>query len=87
MSELTHLTLTQARAGLRAKKFSVDELLEAHVSALASHRDLNAFITETADLARAQARTAADRLQRGEAGVLVGGEVVPRDAPLAPEVA
>lgn len=79
MSELTHLTLTQARAGLRAKKFSVDELLEAHVSALASHRDLNAFITETADLARAQARTAADRLQRGEAGLLEGLPVAIKD--------
>ncbi len=51
MSALTGLTLAAARDGLRTKKFSAVELTKAHVAAVEAARPLNAFITETPELA------------------------------------
>ncbi len=72
MTELTALTLAQARDALRAKKVSAAELTEAHVTAVAQARALNAYVLETPDVARAMARAADARLSKGEGGPLEG---------------
>src|SRR5271155_3456624 len=72
MSELTSLTLAQARDALRKKEFSALELADAHLLAIEKARALNAFIKETPDRARDMARAADARLAKGDAGPLEG---------------
>jgi len=72
MTELTSLTLAQARDALRRKEFSACELADAHLVAVEQARALNAFVLETPDRARAMARTADARLEKGEGGPLEG---------------
>jgi aspartyl-tRNA(Asn)/glutamyl-tRNA(Gln) amidotransferase subunit A len=72
MSDLTGLTLAQARDGLSSKSFSATELAEAHLNAIERARALNAFVLETPDQARAMARAADARLRTGEARPLEG---------------
>ncbi len=63
---LTELTLTEAAEGLASGHFSAVELTQAHLDAMAAARELNAFITETPDLALAAALAADARRQRGQ---------------------
>ena len=56
MSELTSLTLAQARDALRKKEFSATELADAHLAVMAKARALNAFVMETPERARDMAR-------------------------------
>ena len=72
MAALTDLTLSQARDGLAAGEFSAIELTEAHIAASEALRDLNCYILETPDAARAMAQAADDRRVRGEGGALNG---------------
>src|ERR1700692_1439666 len=72
MTELTALTLAQARDALRQKEFSATELADAHLAAMAKARALNAFVLETPDRARAMARASDARLAKGEGGPLEG---------------
>jgi aspartyl-tRNA(Asn)/glutamyl-tRNA(Gln) amidotransferase subunit A len=72
MTDLTALTLTQARDGLRAKQFSATELTDAHLAAMAEARALNAFVLETPELARKMAGDSAERLAKGQGGPLEG---------------
>src|ERR1700729_3872454 len=72
MTDLTALTLAQARDGLRAKQFSAAELTDAHLAAIESARVLNAFVLETPDRAREMARASDARLAKGEGGPLEG---------------
>jgi aspartyl-tRNA(Asn)/glutamyl-tRNA(Gln) amidotransferase subunit A len=72
MTDLTALTLAQARDALRKKVFSATELAEAHLAAIAGAHALNAFVKETPDRARQMARTSDERLAKGEAGPLEG---------------
>ena len=72
MSELTSLTLAQARDALRKKEFSATELADAHIAAIEKARALNAFVLETPDRARDMARAADVRLAKGEGGALEG---------------
>ncbi len=72
MTDLTSLTLAQARDALRNKEFSATELAEAHLAAVEQARALNAFVMETPERARAMARTSDERLAKGEAGPLEG---------------
>ncbi len=72
MTDLTSLTLAQARDGLRNKEFTAIELAEAHLSAVEQARRLNAFVLETPDRARHMARAADARLAKGEGGPLEG---------------
>jgi aspartyl-tRNA(Asn)/glutamyl-tRNA(Gln) amidotransferase subunit A len=69
---LTALTIAEARTKLRQKAISAVELTDAHLAAMAARKDLNAYITETAELARTRAAAADARLQRGEGGPLEG---------------
>jgi aspartyl-tRNA(Asn)/glutamyl-tRNA(Gln) amidotransferase subunit A len=72
MSDLTFLTLAQARDGLSRKSFSAAELTEAHLEAIERARGLNAFVLETPDIARAMAKAADARLGSGAAHPLEG---------------
>ncbi len=72
MTDLTHLTITEALKGLDAKDFTSVELTQAHIDAMEAHRDLNAFITETPDIALEQAKASDDRRVAGNAGALDG---------------
>jgi len=72
MTELTALTLAQARDGLRDKKFSATELAEAHLDAMARARALNAFVKETPERARTMAAASDARLAKGGGGPLEG---------------
>ena len=72
MSDLTGLTLADARAGLRKKEFSATELTTAHLEAMAAGRSLNAFITETPERALEMAAESDRRLARGEPRPLEG---------------
>jgi aspartyl-tRNA(Asn)/glutamyl-tRNA(Gln) amidotransferase subunit A len=72
MSDLTGLTIAEARDGLKKKAFSAKELTEAHIKAIEKARALNAFVTETPDIARAGAAEADKRIAAGSARALEG---------------
>jgi aspartyl-tRNA(Asn)/glutamyl-tRNA(Gln) amidotransferase subunit A len=72
MTELTSLTLGEARDGLRSRRFSAVELADAHLAAMEAARALNAYVLETPDQARAMARAADARLATGDARPLEG---------------
>jgi aspartyl-tRNA(Asn)/glutamyl-tRNA(Gln) amidotransferase subunit A len=72
MTDLTSLTLAQAREALRKKEFSATELAEAHLAAVEQARALNAFVMEVPERARAMARASDERLAKGEGGPLEG---------------
>src|ERR1700726_4900745 len=66
MTDLTSLTLAEARRGLANKSFTSLELTDAHLEAIEAARALNAFVLETPDQARAMAREADAKIQKGE---------------------
>jgi len=79
MTELTRLSLAQARNGLRTKEFTATELTLAHVAAVEAARPLNAFITETPDIAMRQAKEADARYAAGTAGPMDGLPIAVKD--------
>ena len=72
MTDLTSLTLAEARKGLAAKTFTSLELTDAHLSAMEAARVLNAFVMETPEQARAMARAVDAKIAKGEGGPLAG---------------
>ncbi|ACB95502.1 Asp-tRNA(Asn)/Glu-tRNA(Gln) amidotransferase subunit GatA [Beijerinckia indica] len=72
MTELTDLSLADARDALRQKKISAAELAMAHIEAVEKARALNAFLLETPERAQAMARASDEKIARGEAGPLEG---------------
>ena len=72
MTDLTELSLAEARDGLRARKFSSVELTGAYLAAMVAGRELNCYITETPDRAREMARASDQRIASGKAGALEG---------------
>lgn len=72
MTKLTNLTMAEAREGLAAKKFTAVELVDAHIKVAEATRSLNAFVTETFDQAREQAKLSDQRIAKGEAGAMEG---------------
>src|SRR4029079_9611569 len=70
--DLTALTLTQARDGLKKKSFSASELAAAHSAAVEKARALNAYVLETPEQAAAMAKRSDERIAKGEAGPLEG---------------
>ncbi|TVQ81736.1 MAG: Asp-tRNA(Asn)/Glu-tRNA(Gln) amidotransferase subunit GatA [Micavibrio sp.] len=79
MTGLTELTIKQALDGLERGEFTSVELTEAHLSAMQAAKNLNAFVTETPDQAREQAKASDARRQKGEAGFLDGIPVAIKD--------
>ena len=72
MTSLTALTIAQARARLRAREISAIELTDAYIAAIEKARTLNAYIVETPDHARAQAKLSDTKIARSEGGALEG---------------
>lgn len=73
MTDLTRLTLAEARDGLKAKTFTATELTEAHIAAIeGGNSALNAYVLATPEHALAQAKASDARLAKGEARSLEG---------------
>jgi aspartyl-tRNA(Asn)/glutamyl-tRNA(Gln) amidotransferase subunit A len=77
--DLLDLSLSAARAALRARDISAAELTEAYLAAMARTRGLNAYITETPERARAMAAASDARLAKGDAGPLEGLPIAVKD--------
>src|SRR6188768_2462497 len=72
MTDLTSMTIAEARNGLANKSFTSLELTDAHLTAIEAARALNAFVLETPDQARSMARAVDARIAKGEGGPLAG---------------
>ena len=73
MTDLTKLTLAEARDGLVKKTFKASELTDAFISAIEkANPALNAYVLQTPEHARAQAQESDKRLAAGKAGPLEG---------------
>jgi aspartyl-tRNA(Asn)/glutamyl-tRNA(Gln) amidotransferase subunit A len=72
MTDLTSLTIAQARDALKKKQFSAAELTDAHLAAMQKARTLNAYLVETPDQARAMAKQSDARIAKGEGKPLEG---------------
>jgi aspartyl-tRNA(Asn)/glutamyl-tRNA(Gln) amidotransferase subunit A len=72
MTELTALTIAEARVGLAKKSFTSLELTDAHLKAIEAARALNAFVLETPDQARTMAKAADVAIAKGDGGPLAG---------------
>jgi len=79
MTQLTSLTLAEARAGLAKKQFSAAELADAHLAAMERARSLKAFVLETPEKARAMAKSSDAKIAKGEGGPLEGVPLAIKD--------
>ena len=69
MSDLTQLTISQARAKLRDKEITAAEITEAYLSAIdRANPALNAYVVVTDEKARDMAKASDVRLAKGEGG-------------------
>lgn len=65
MSEIIKLTITQALKALKNREFSCVELTKAYIKEMDKHKGLNAYITETTDIALQQAKIADQNYHKG----------------------
>ena len=72
MTELTALTLAEARDGLVAGDFSARELTQSYVTAMETATELNAYIVDTPEQAFSMADAADARLKDGTAKAMTG---------------
>ena len=72
MTDLTSLTLAEARDRLKSRAISSVEITSAHLEAIERAKGLNAFVAVTADKALQMAEASDARLARKEAGPLEG---------------
>ena len=73
MTDLTKLTIAEARAKLRAKEITASELTESYLSAIdAANGTFNAYVAVTHDKAREMAKASDARLAAGQGGTLEG---------------
>ena len=73
MTDLTRLTIAEARTKLSAKEISAVELTEAYIGAIdAANGALNAYVVTTPDKAREMAKASDARIASGKAGALEG---------------
>ena len=73
MTDLTTLTIAEARDRLKARDITASELTEAYLGAIdAANGALNAYVAVTPDKARAMAKASDERLAKGEGGALEG---------------
>lgn len=71
-TNLTELTLMEARDGLRQKQFSSVEITQAFLKNIEAHQHLNAYITVTPEMALTQAAEADQHIASGTARKLEG---------------
>jgi len=73
MTDLTKLTIAEARDGLKNKDYTSLELTDAFIANIeAANTQLNAFVTVTADKARDMAKASDEKLAAGTGGALEG---------------
>ncbi len=73
MTELTSLTIAEAREKLKTREFSAVELTKAYLNAIeATNATLNAYVVVTSDKALSMASASDDRLAAGNGGALEG---------------
>lgn len=73
MTDLTRLTIAEARERLAAKDVTAVELTEAYIAAIeAANPAINAYVTVTPEKARAMAKASDARIAEGKAGALEG---------------
>ena len=72
MTDLTKLTISQAREGLQKKAFSAGELVRAYLSEMEKKRKTNAYVLETPEVALQQAEVSDKKYAAGAAGALEG---------------
>ncbi len=72
MTDLTTLTLAEARDRLKSRAISSLEITKAHLEAIERAKGLNTFVAVTADKALRMAEASDARLARKEAGPLEG---------------
>ncbi|MEM6383583.1 MAG: Asp-tRNA(Asn)/Glu-tRNA(Gln) amidotransferase subunit GatA [Pseudomonadota bacterium] len=73
MTDLTNLTLAEARSALKAKQFSSKEITQAYLDAIEqANGRMNAYVAVTADRALEMAAASDERLSRGDTGSLEG---------------
>lgn len=79
MTDLTDLSLADAVKGLEKKEFSAVEITKVHLKKMEQFRHLNAYITETPELALKQAEESDKRRASGKAGALEGAPIGIKD--------
>ncbi|HZZ62344.1 MAG TPA: Asp-tRNA(Asn)/Glu-tRNA(Gln) amidotransferase subunit GatA [Roseiarcus sp.] len=72
MTDLTSLTLAEARSQLKSRAISSVEITRAHLEAMERAKALNAYVVTTAEKALAMAAVSDARLAADEAGPLEG---------------
>lgn len=72
MTDLTKLTISEAKDGLVKKEFTAVELTEAYLKNMDAKRALNAFVTETPEKALEQAKASQAKIDAGTGGNLEG---------------
>lgn len=73
MTDLTALTIAQAREKLRAKEITAAELTDSYIGAIdAANGALNAYVALTPEKAREMAKASDAKLAKGEGGALEG---------------
>lgn len=72
MTDLNTLTIAEARDKLRAGEVTSSELTEACLTAIEGAGALNAFVHNTPEIAREQAKFADARLQKGDDAPMCG---------------
>ncbi|MEP1884975.1 MAG: Asp-tRNA(Asn)/Glu-tRNA(Gln) amidotransferase subunit GatA, partial [Marinomonas sp.] len=80
VTDLTKLTIAEARKGLNDKDFTAVELTDSYLAAIdAGNEALNAYIEVTPEHARSQAEKSDEKIAKGEAGALEGIPVGVKD--------
>ena len=72
MTDLTELTIAEAREGLRNKEFTAAELTESYIQNMEKKRPLNAYVCETPEQALERAKVSQSRIEAGDGGDLEG---------------
>ncbi|ABV73104.1 aspartyl/glutamyl-tRNA amidotransferase subunit A [Rickettsia canadensis str. McKiel] len=72
MTELNKLTLADSIKGLKNKDFTSTELVNAHIQQIEKHKNLNAYVTKTFDLALKGAQIADQNYAQNKARTLEG---------------
>jgi aspartyl-tRNA(Asn)/glutamyl-tRNA(Gln) amidotransferase subunit A len=79
MTDLTKLSIREILHGLKSKKFTSLEVTSAYIKNIEQNRHLNAFITESFDLACAAAKKSDEKIAAGKAGELEGVPLAIKD--------
>ena len=79
MKELTELTISEVRKGLRGREFTSVEVTKDCLDSILTSDQLNAFSTVTADIALEQAKRSDKRISEGDAASMCGVPIGVKD--------